>query len=88
MIFQSCFMSTIVQFLATASSSALSKLADVRIAVVGVFAFGVGMMHKPDEVGAVSGADPLQHLQVVVAVAEDENRPAADGAFDARDRCR
>jgi hypothetical protein len=51
MTFQSCFVSTIVQFLAMASSSALSNL-PTSDAIVGVFAFAVGVMHKSDKVRA------------------------------------
>jgi hypothetical protein len=61
----------------------LVELADLRIAVVGVFTLGVGVMHKACKAGARAGHRPLQHLQVAVGVAESEDRAAADEAIDA-----
>src|SRR4029450_4232991 len=52
----------------------LVEPADARIAVIGVFALGIDVVHDTHESRAGMGGSPLQHLQVAVRVAEGENR--------------
>ena len=81
--FQSFFMSTTVQPLRVRLVERLVELADVRRAVVGPFALGVGVVDEPHEARARSGRGPLEHLLIAVGVAEGEDRAAADEAVDA-----
>ena len=76
-------MSTTVQPFAFASSHALSSLPDLRRAVVGIFARGIGVVHDAGEARAASRHGPLQHLLVAVGIAEREDRAAADEHVDA-----
>ena len=76
-------MSTTVQPLRVRFVEALVELADVRLAVVGPFALGVGVVDEEAEARAAAGGGPLQHLQVAVGVAEGGDRPAADVLVDA-----
>jgi hypothetical protein len=61
-----CFVETLVE------------TADVRLAVVGPLAIGVGVVHVETEAGATAGGGPLQHLEVAIGIAEGRDRPAAD----------
>src|SRR5450755_35007 len=61
----------------------LVELADTRLAVIRIFAYGVGVMHQTHEPRTTAGGSPLQHLKVTVGVAEGEDRPAADMQIDA-----
>src|SRR4029079_18900442 len=60
----------------------LVELADVGLAVVGIFAHRVGVMHQPHEAQALAERGPFQHLLVAVGVAEGEDRLAPDDAID------
>ena len=82
MRFQSFFMSTTVHLFTAAASSALSS--DRRgVAIVGVFAFGVGVMDDQAEARAAAHRGPLQHFEIAVGVAERGDRAAADVLVDA-----
>ena len=62
----------------------LVEPADIGIAVVGVFALGVGVVDDEAQGrGAVLHRGPLEHLQVAIRVAEGDDRAAADEAVDA-----
>src|SRR5262245_15457664 len=61
----------------------LVEPADARIAVIGVFALGIGVVHDAHETRAGMGGSPLQHLQVAIRVAEGENRVTPDETIDA-----
>ena len=81
--FQSSFMLTTVQPLRLRLVERLVELADVRLAVVGPLALGVGVVDEEAEARAAAGGGPLQHLQVAVGVAEGGDRAAADVRLDA-----
>ena len=51
----------------------LVEPADLRLAIVGIFAHGIGMMDKAHEARAGAGRRPFQHLLVAVGVAEGED---------------
>ena len=53
------------------------------LAVVGVFAFRIGMVHDQAEARAAAERGLLQHLEIAVGVAERRDRPAADVLVDA-----
>ena len=55
----------------------------MAVAVVGVLAFGVGVVDDQAEARPGARGGPLQHLQVAVGVAERRDRPAADELVDA-----
>ena len=77
-------MSTTVHLFAAAASSALSSLSDVGLAVVGVFALGVGVMDdQRRSAGRRPQRRPLQHFEIAVGVAERGDRAAADVLVDA-----
>jgi len=44
------------------------ELADMRLAVVGPFAHGIGVMHIETEARAGSPAGPLKHLQIAIRI--------------------
>ena len=83
MLFQSFFISTMVQPAVRAFIKPLASLPDVRIAVVGRLAFGVGVMDEHSEAGAFPGSGPLEHLEVTIGVARGEDRAAADVLLNA-----
>src|SRR5438477_12807741 len=57
---------------------ALDESTDERVAVIGPFALGIGVMHDQAEARAAAGRCPDEHLVVPVGVAEGCNRSAAD----------
>src|SRR5436190_22433436 len=58
------------------------EFADMTLAIVGPLAFGIGVMHKTHETGAVSRSRPFQHLLVAIGVAKGEDGSAADEGVD------
>src|SRR3954447_20225372 len=54
-----------------------------RVAVVGPFPLGVGVVHDEREANTAASLGPLEHLQVTVGVAESRNRLPADVHLDA-----
>ena len=83
MTFQSVFMSTTVHLFAARGVQRLVEAAEVRVAVVGVFAFGVGVVDDQPEAHAAGHRGPLQHFEVAVGIAEGRDRAAADMFIDA-----
>ena len=83
MAFQSSFMLTTVQLFATAIVQRLVERADVRVAIVGPLALGVGVVDEQRRRrGPLPAAVHCEHLQVAVGVAEGRDRPAADEVLD------
>jgi hypothetical protein len=68
-VFQSSFMLTTAFGLGFVE--ALVELTDVRLAVVGPFSLGVGVVDIEAEMLAAAGSGPLEHLQVAVGVVGD-----------------
>src|SRR5688572_18868596 len=60
------------------------QLADVRLAVVGPFALGVGVMDDQSETRAAPRNGPLEHLQITVGIAEGGDGAAANVMLQAR----
>src|SRR4051812_44726628 len=58
------------------------KGADVRLAVVGPLAVGIGVMHDAHEARTIARGGPLQHLQIAVGVAEGKDGTPADMLLD------
>src|SRR5712672_2189343 len=57
------------------------ETAEMRLPVVGIFAFGIGVVNDGAE--AYAAADPpLQHIEIAVGIAERSDRPAADSFVD------
>ena len=52
------------------------------IAVIGPFAFGVGVMYEHTESWALARVGPLQHLQVTIGISGGEDRAAPDVLVD------
>jgi len=50
--------------------------------VVGIFAIGVGVMHKQAQAAPITGHGVLDHLHVTVRVSEGQDRAAADMLVD------
>ena len=75
-------MLTTVQPWALASSRPLSSR-PIRLAIVGPFAFGVGMVNIETEASSGTGGSPLQHSQVTVRLSESRDGPATDKLMNA-----
>lgn len=58
----------------------------MRLSIVGIFAFGIGVVNDRAEAGAAADRRPLQHLEIAVRIAERSDRPAADGLIDCNRR--
>src|SRR5262245_43787316 len=61
----------------------LVEAADMGVAVVGVFALGIGVVHDAHETRARAARGIFKHLLVAIGVAEGEDRATADEAVDA-----
>ena len=61
----------------------LVEVPEMRIAVVGIFALGIGVMHKKAKARRRPPRRPLQHLEIAVGIAEGGDRTAADMLVDA-----
>src|ERR1700704_2614908 len=61
----------------------LVEPSDRRVAVIGPFAHGVGVVDEAHEAGAAPRRGPFQHLLVAVGISEREDGTAADEAVDA-----
>src|SRR5688572_29272007 len=61
---------------------ALIQFTDVRLAVVGPFPFGVGVVNVETETRAAAGGGPLEHLEVAIGIAEGGDGTAADVMLD------
>jgi len=55
----------------------LVEAAETRVAIIGIFAFRIGMMDQKAKPGAPGHGRPLQHLKIAVGIAECRNRTAA-----------
>ena len=60
----------------------LVELSHTRLAVVGVFAVRIGVMHHDTKSASACFGRPLQHLEIPVRVPERRDRPAADLLVD------
>ncbi len=76
MRFQSFFMSTTIQLFYRRCIERFVEAAEGRVAIVGVFARGVGVMDDEAKAGATGHRRPLQHLQIAVGIAEGRDRAA------------
>ena len=81
-VFQSAFISTMVQPFASPSSRALSRWPITDIAVISPFANCVGVVHDQCEARTRSGRSPLQHLKVSIRIAECRNRAEPNVLLD------
>src|SRR5215510_4773599 len=61
----------------------LVEPADARVAVICVFALGIGVMHDSHEARSGMGGSALQHLQIAIRISERENRVTPDETIDA-----
>ena len=83
MRFQSCFMSTSGPAIEEGGVPGQVEPAKCRLAVIGVFTLGVGMMddaaqtRRPTRLGG-----PLQHFEIAVRIAEGGDRPPPDKFVD------
>src|SRR5438552_4483527 len=60
----------------------LVESADIRLAVVSPFAFGVCVMNETHKTWAVSRSRPFEHLLVAIRIAKGEDGSAADERVD------
>lgn len=58
------------------------ETAEIRLPVVGIFAFGIGVVNDRAEAYAAADRRPPQHIEIAVGIAERSDRPAADGLID------
>src|ERR1700676_2415901 len=58
------------------------ETAEMRLPVVGIFAFGIGVVNDGAEAYAAADRRPLQHLEIAVGIAERSDRPGAEAFVD------
>ena len=58
------------------------QLADIRLAVVGIFSLRIGVMNDHSESCPSARRSPLQHLKVAVGIAKGGDRASADVLLD------
>src|ERR1700710_2911716 len=61
----------------------LIELPDRGLAVVGPFAFCVGVVDEEGEADTAARPGPFEHLQIAVGISESRNRATADMHLDA-----